>query len=112
MTQSDRKTYDEATRLQFGLVSKKDGDLADYAINMQAANLAVLQKIGTSYLTPENQKWLEDFVTNLGRAQFIQSLDPLSQASMYLAQQKAPTKTKKRQKTELDKLDLSENNNE
>jgi hypothetical protein len=106
--QSDRKTYDEATRLQFGLISKRDDSLADFAINAQAANLAILQTIGVTYLTKENQTWLEDYIKNLGRAQYVSQLDALSQASIFLSQQNAPDKTQKTQKTPLDNLELGD----
>ena len=100
----DRMTYDQAVRLQFGLISKRKSQLADYAINTQAANLAVLRKLGPSFLTPENQAWLEDFISELGRAEFITQLDPLSQASMIISQQDAPEKEQKIIDTPLDNI--------
>ena len=109
MTQSDRKTYDEATRLQFGLVSKRDRELADSAINTQAASLSTLKSLGASFLTPKNLESQTEYVRNLGRAQYVSQLDPLSQASIFLVQQKAPDKKQKTKKTPLDDLELGDN---
>lgn len=104
--QSDRKTYDEATRLTFGLVGKRDNALGAFVLNTQAQNIAKLQSIGDGFLTQENNEWLQAYLTNVGRAQYLSILDPLSQAALLLATEKAPEPTKNIQPTPLDDLSL------
>ena len=100
---NDETDYKQLLRLVSSVLAKKDKSIVKYAMNTYAKTLINLEVFSKDFLEQENLEFLEKYFEELGKAQFVNSLDAISQMVIKL-QSTLEQKNKKKEENKLSEL--------
>jgi len=97
----DEVDYKQLVRLLARQIANNDVKLSEYAFNTNAKNIVNIDFFINGYLSKENAEFLRSYLIELGKAEFMQNVDLLSQMLMKL---ELPKERKRKKREKIEKL--------